>query len=204
MGLLRAVADVVIVGAGTLRAASADHLWTADYIYPRLSCGYLELRTSLGKTEPPLNVVVTASGEVDLDRRLFRSGEVCSLLVTTPAGARHLAGRTLPTSVHMTVAAEATALTARAVLDAVSAVRPSQLVLIEAGPRVTELFFAERLLDELFLTIAPQVVGRDGSHDRPGLVAGREFAPDDPRWGTLVGLKRGGDHLFLRYAFPTQ
>ena len=30
---------------------------------------------TLGKPEPPLNVVVTARGELDLDRRLFRSGE---------------------------------------------------------------------------------------------------------------------------------
>ena len=64
-------------------------------------------------------------------------------------------------------------------------------------------FFAERLLDELFLTLAPQVAGRDGTRERPGLVAGKQFAPDHPVWGTLVGLKRGADHLLLRYAFAT-
>src|SRR5215472_12956790 len=32
MGLLRAVADAVIVGAGTLRSVP-QHLWTAQYIY---------------------------------------------------------------------------------------------------------------------------------------------------------------------------
>jgi riboflavin biosynthesis pyrimidine reductase len=63
------------------------------------------------------------------------------------------------------------------------------------------VFFAERLLDELFLTMAPQVAGRDGELVRPGFVAGANFAPEHPVWGTLVGLKRGGDHLFLRYAF---
>ena len=36
MGLLRAVADAVIVGAGTLRSAP-QHLWTAEYIYPPLA-----------------------------------------------------------------------------------------------------------------------------------------------------------------------
>ena len=34
MGLLRALADAVIVGAGTLRAVSPHHRWTAEYIYP--------------------------------------------------------------------------------------------------------------------------------------------------------------------------
>ena len=46
MGLLRAVADVVIVGAGTLRA-DPHHLWTADYIYPSLSAEYQQLRANL-------------------------------------------------------------------------------------------------------------------------------------------------------------
>jgi hypothetical protein len=62
-------------------------------------------------------------------------------------------------------------------------------------------FFEEGLLDELFLTLAPQVAGRDGSTERPGLVDGKQFAPEHPLWGTLVDLRRGGSHLFLRYAF---
>jgi riboflavin biosynthesis pyrimidine reductase len=203
MGLLRAVADTVIIGAGTLRAASPDHLWTADYIHPPLADAYQQLRTALGKTEPPLNVVVTASGEINLDRRLFRSGEVPSLIVTTANGARRLEDCMLPPTVQVVAATEATALTARAVLDNVARVCPSGIVLVEAGPQVMGLFFAERLLDELFLTLAPQVIGRDGILERPGLVAGQQFAPEHSVWGTLVGLKRGGNHLLLRYAFAT-
>ena len=75
------------------------------------------------------------------------------------------------------------------------------MVLIEAGPRLMSDFFAERLIDELFLTLAPQVAGRDSAIERPGFVSGKQFAPEHPVWGTLVSLKRGGDHLFLRYAF---
>ncbi|WP_201360899.1 hypothetical protein [Dictyobacter formicarum] len=61
----------------------------------------------------------------------------------------------------------------------------------------------EQLLDELFLTLAPQIAGRDSATARPGLVEGHLFAPEHPLWGTLVSVKRGGSHLFLRYAFPT-
>jgi len=203
MGLLRAAADVVVVGAGTLRASSPDHVWTAEYIYPPLAEAYCALRTALGKPEPPLHVVVTGSGDIDLDRRLFRSGAVPSLIVTTAAGARRLQERELPPSARVEVAAEAAPLSARAVLDAVGRTRKSALVLIEAGPRLMSDFFAERLLDELFLTLAPQVAGRDGGVERPGLVSGKLFAPEHPVWGTLVGLKRGGDHLLLRYAFAS-
>jgi riboflavin biosynthesis pyrimidine reductase len=203
MRVLRAAADAVVIGAGTLREASPRHLWTADYIHPPLAAAYQEFRTALDEPEPPLNVVVTASGDIDLDRRLFRSGEAPSLLVTTAAGARRLCDRELPPSVRVEVAAETAPIQARAVLDAVCRVRPRRLVLLEAGPRVMSVFFAERLLDELFLTMAPQVAGRDGELVRPGFVAGANFAPEHPVWGTLVGLKRGGDQLFLRYAFST-
>jgi riboflavin biosynthesis pyrimidine reductase len=203
MGLLRAVADVVVIGAGTLRAASPQHIWTADYISPSLADAYAELRAALGKKEPPLNVVVTASGEIDLERRLFQSGEVASLIVTNVDGARRLGARALPPAVQVVAAAETAVLSARSVLDAVVQAQPGGLVLVEAGPRVMSLFIAERLLDELFLTVAPQVAGRDVDLARPGLAAGRLFAPDDPVWGTLAGVKRGGNHLLLRYAFAT-
>src|SRR5947207_10787906 len=73
MGVLRAVADAVIVGAGTLRAVSSHHRWTAQYIYPVLSGVYQQLRMSLGKPEPPLNVIVTARGEINLDLPIFQS-----------------------------------------------------------------------------------------------------------------------------------
>src|SRR5438876_12319560 len=65
MGLLRAVADAVIVGAGTLRAVSPHHRWTAAYIYPALAPVYQRLRATLEKEEQPLNVIVTARGEVN-------------------------------------------------------------------------------------------------------------------------------------------
>jgi riboflavin biosynthesis pyrimidine reductase len=203
MGLLRAAADAVVVGAGTLRASSPDHVWTAEYIYPPLAAAYCELRTALGKPEPPLNVVVTGSGDIDLDRHLFRTGAVPTLIVTSAAGARCLQERELPPSAQVEVAAGTAPLTARAVLDAVGRIRKSTHVLIEAGPRLMSDFVAERLLDELFLTLAPQVAGRDGGVERPGLVSGKLFAPEHPVWGTLVGLKRGGDHLLLRYAFAS-
>ena len=203
MGVLRAAADVVVMGAGTLRASSPDHVWTAEYIYPPMADAYGELRAALGKPEPPLNVVVTGSGDIDLDRCLFRSAAVPSLIVTTGAGARrlHVGDHELPPSARVEVAAESAPLSARAVLDVIGRTRKSALVLIEAGPRLMSDFFAERLLDELFLTLAPQVAGRDGAMERPGLVNGKVFAPEHPVWGTLVGLKRGGDHLLLRYAF---
>jgi len=74
-------------------------------------------------------------------------------------------------------------------------------ILIEGGPRLLGEFYAQRLVDEQFLTVAPHIAGRDYGDGRLGLVMGQAFAPDDTRWGTLTDVRRAGSHLFLRYAF---
>ena len=202
MGLLRAIADTVIVGAGTLRSVP-DHLWTADYIYPDLAHLYKEARSTMGLSGPPLNVIVTASGEIDLKLRVFASGEVPVLIVTTTPGANRIRQHQLPSSVEVAAIQDEGPLSARAILDAVNHLRPGKVILVEGGPKLMGNFFAEKCLDELFLTIAPQIAGRDVSVMRPGLVAGKTFAPEQPLWGTLAGVKRGGSHLFLRYKFES-
>jgi riboflavin biosynthesis pyrimidine reductase len=203
MGLLRAVADAVIVGAGTFRSAR-HHLWTADYIYSALAEAYGQLRAALGKPEPPLNVIVTASGAIDMALPVFQSGKVPVLVVTTQEGAQRISQHALPRLVQVEATQKAGSISARVVLEAVSAVRRTDVILVEGGPQLMSDFFAERCLNELFLTLAPQVAGRDDTSERPGLVAGKRFAPEHPIWGTLVGVKRGGSHLFLRYAFGAE
>lgn len=200
MGLLRAAADAVVVGAGTLRSVP-DHRWTAAYIYPALAEAYQALRASLDKPQPPLNVIVTARGALDLSLPVFQSGDVPVLIVTTSAGLRQIPADQLPAWVRAVAAGEGSEVSARAVLERIRQVQPSQVVLVEGGPRLMGDFFADHSLDELFLTLAPQVAGRDARTPRPGLVAGRSFAPDHPIWGTLVDARRGASHLFLRYAF---
>ena len=202
MGLLRATADAVIVGAGTLRSVP-NHRWTALYIYPPLVQVYQQLRANLGITEPPLNVIVTAQGAVNLALPVFQSGEVPVLIVTTPSGAEQLRKQAIPSWVQVSVADGERAVSGGAVLEAIRQLRNCDLILTEGGPKLMSNFFAEHLLDELFLTLAPQVVGRDSTTERPGFVDGQRFAPEQPVWGTLVDLKRGGSHLFLRYAFET-
>jgi riboflavin biosynthesis pyrimidine reductase len=200
MGLLRAVADAVIVGAGTLRA-SPQHLWIAETTYRSLAEIYQMLRSNLGKTEQPLNVIVTARGELDLHLPVFHSESIPVLIVTTTDGERRLRAQSLPARIQLQAIENTTSLSARSILEAVACVRHCDVILTEGGPRLIGDFFAEKCLDELFLTLAPQIAGRAGSIERPGLVAGKIFAPDHALWGKLISLKCGGDHLFLRYAF---
>lgn len=200
MGLLRAAADAVIVGAGTLRAVP-QHRWTAQYIHPALSSAYQRLRMSLGKPMSPVNVIVTARGELDLTLPVFQSSDIHALIVTTTQGKQRLGAQRLPPTVQVVGVPGVDALSAQAIIQAVCKERECGVLLVEGGPRVLGTFLAEGALDELFLTLAPQIAGRDTSTERPGLVMGQIFAPEHPLWGTLVSVKRGGNHLFLRYAF---
>ena len=81
---------------------------------------------------------------------------------------------------------------------------PGKRILVEGGPRLLGDFYAEHLVDEQFLTLAPQIAGRDAGDRRLSLVMGKVFAPRDALWGTLVDLRRGSSHLFLRYSFPAR
>ncbi len=202
MGLLRAAVGAVVVGAGTLRAVPR-HIWSAGYVYPRLADAYRQLSCTLGYSEPPLNVIVTGRGDLDLSLPVFQSGEVPVLIVTTEQGADHLRQYQMPATVQVTIAAREGRVSASSVLDAIQRARQVNAILVEGGPQLMGDFFAEQRLDELFLTLAPQVAGRDASAERPGLVEGRIFAPDTPVWGELVEVRRAGEHLFLRYAFPS-
>jgi riboflavin biosynthesis pyrimidine reductase len=201
MGLLRAVADVVVIGAGTLDADSR-HLWTAEAICPQLADEYLSLRKALGKGETPLQVIVSGRGEIDLRLPVFASGKVQTVIVTTTAGAMHLLKQDVPDSVEVrSISRRTSVIPARVILDEVCRVRPGKLILVEGGPRLLGNFYAEHLVDEQFLTLAPQIAGRGTDDRRLSLVMGNAFAPDDARWGTLTDVRRGGSHLFLRYSF---
>jgi riboflavin biosynthesis pyrimidine reductase len=202
MGLLRAIADAVVIGSGTLRA-DRRHVWSAPGICPELADDYLRLSGALGKPGAPLNVIVTGSGEVDLRLPVFASGKVPALIITTTAGAKRLHRQRAPDSVEIrAIHRNASAIPARAILDEVCRVRPGKLILVEGGPRLLADFYAERLVDEQFLTVAPQIAGRDTRHRRLSLVMGRAFEPRMALWGTLIDVRRGCSHLFLRYSFP--
>jgi riboflavin biosynthesis pyrimidine reductase len=201
MGLLRCIADVVIVGAGTL-GVDRHHVWTAERIFPELAGEYRRLRAALGKREPPLLVVVSGSGRLDLSLPVFVSGEMRAAIVTSAAGARRLRKSGAPGSVEIRAVRGGGAIRARSILDQVRRANAGKLILVEGGPRLLGDFFADHLVDEQFLTLAPQIAGRKVDDRRLSLVMGRTFAPRSPLWGSLIGLKRGRNHLFLRYSFP--
>jgi riboflavin biosynthesis pyrimidine reductase len=201
MGLLRAVADVIIVGSGTL-AADRQQVWTAEAICPELAPEYGQLRKALGKSGPPLNVVVTGRGSVNLRLPVFSSGRVQVLIITTTAGEKRLTKQRIPDAVEIRAIRRSGAeISARTICSEVCGMRGVNRVLVEGGPQLLADFLKQRLVSEQFLTLAPQIAGRVAGDGRPGMVMGKVFAPRDPLWGKLIDVRQGASHLFLRYSF---
>jgi len=131
MGLLRACADCVLVGAQTFRDDSG-HLWTPDYIYPPCADQFAALRSALGLPAQPRLVVLSASGSLDRSERAFEADPLI-LEGTRPMGE---------------VLAELRA-------------RGWRRVLCEGGPLLIGELVRADLLDEAFITLSPVLAGRD-------------------------------------------
>jgi riboflavin biosynthesis pyrimidine reductase len=201
MGLLRAVADVVVVGAGAL-AADRQHVWTPETICPALASDFGRLRKALGRSEQPLNVVVSGSGSLDLRLPVFSSGAVRVMVITTAAGAKRLAGQRIPETVEIrAVRSRGSLIAPTTICSEICRAGGVKQILLESGPRLTADFYEQRLVSEQFLTLAPQIAGRKADDGRLGMIMGRQFAPRNPLWGRLVDVRQAGSHLFLRYSF---
>jgi riboflavin biosynthesis pyrimidine reductase len=192
MGLLRAFADAVLVGAGTLRA-EASHVWTAGRVYPPAAEAFRNLRQYLGLAPDPPLVVVTGSGDVDPRLPALAGG----LVLTSAAGAARLAGRA-PAGVRVIPLGEGERL---AMADVLAAIRAEgyRSVLTEGGPHLFGQLLAAGLVDELFLTLAPVLAGRDAASTQIGLVEGASLLPSLAVRGRLLSVRRSESHLFLRY-----
>ena len=193
MGLLRACADLVLIGSGTLRA-SARGRWQPETVFPPAAEPYAALRRGLGLPARSRVAILTASGSIQPDRAVLADGP---LVLTTTVGARRLAG-TLPAAV------EVVALPGDTEVDVRSAVqllreRGHGRILSEAGPHVFASLVAADLVDDLFLTVSPLLAGRLPT-GYLGLVEGVALLPERARHALLRSVRTHADHLFLHYA----
>ena len=199
MGLLRAAADAVMVGSRTFAEVSPLHLWIPEYIYPDATRLYQSYRGT--RARHPLNVVVSGSGRVELTRAIFHTPGVTSLIITTPEGKKRIDTACADTgcSVQSRTIDGGTRLEPEKITELLRREFDVKLLLHEGGPALFGQFLQRGLLDELFLTIAPQIAGRNAVDDRPALIRNALFNPENAPWLELLSVKQGGNHLYLRY-----
>ena len=193
MGLLRAFADAVLIGSGTL-AGSTQGLWTADAAYPPATEAFAKLRRQLGRPPLPQLAVLTATGSVDPEQRALEAG---ALVVTTDQGAARLDGR-LPAATTVVSLGAGPQLDPRAAVELLQE-RGCRLIVSEAGPHLFGSLLGAGLVDELFLTLSPLIAGHRSLDGRLPLVEEAHLLPDAAAEARLLGVRRDRSHLFLRY-----
>jgi 5-amino-6-(5-phosphoribosylamino)uracil reductase len=133
-GLLRRLADVILVGAGTVRAE--------DY------------RGARGRDPAPI-AVISGSANIDPGSRLFTDTAVAPIVLTLESAPPHRRERLAAAGADVSVL---TSLAPRSVL-AELARRGLHRVLCEGGPTVLGDLVADDAVDELCLTISPLLAG---------------------------------------------
>jgi riboflavin biosynthesis pyrimidine reductase len=181
-GLLRRLCDVILVGAGTVRAEG--------YAGPLVSAEDARWRAAQGLREHPALAIISGTLGLDPDSELFEQSPVRPILFTT-AEADPLRMRLLSEVADVVVVGEdrADARACAAWLHSSGLGR----ILCEGGPGIFGGFIADDAVDELCLSVSPLLTGGEGTRISAGV--------DSPalRTMTLASLLESDSALFGRW-----
>ena len=175
--ILRRLCDVVLVGAGTVRAEGYGAMRVDDVSQ--------RARRSAGMTAHPVFAIVSASLDLDIASPIFREAPERPIVVTT--GHSGADAREALAEVADVIVCEP-----RRLVESLVARRLTRIH-CEGGPQLVGDFIAAGAVDELCLTIGPTLEGGVASRISAGA------APILPVGMRLAHVLRSGDTLLLRY-----
>ncbi|MEV7084624.1 pyrimidine reductase family protein [Streptomyces sp. NPDC093085] len=186
-GVLRGLADAVVVGAETVRREG--------YRPARVRAAFAGRRAAAGQPVAPVIAVVTAGLDLDLAAPLFTAPAVPTLILTGSAAPPDRVAAAERAGAVVVVAGEGSG------VDPVRAVRALAergltRLLTEGGPRLLGQFVAAGALDELCLTLSPALTAGDA----PRIASGPALAV--PERFALASLLEQDGFLFTRYRRP--
>ncbi|MBF6329761.1 pyrimidine reductase family protein [Nocardia transvalensis] len=152
--ILRDLADVVLVGAGTVR--TENYAGARADSHRRIRLYHHGLGGSQDGTPPPI-AVVTASAALDPESRLFTDTAIPPIVLTTAAAPAERKRLLADTGADVVEAGDTT-VTAAAIAAAL-AERGLLRVLCEGGPSLFGELIVAGAVDELCLTVSPLLVG---------------------------------------------
>ncbi|MEV7324074.1 pyrimidine reductase family protein [Streptomyces sp. NPDC093970] len=183
-GVLRALADVVVVGAETVRQEG--------YRPARARAEFAAARSAAGQGAAPAVAVVTASLDLDFSLPLFSSPLVPTLVLTGAGAAPGRVAAAERAGARVVVAGDGAGVDPARAVDALAGLGHTRL-LTEGGPRLLGQFIAAGVLDELCLTMSPTLTagGAQRISGGPGVTVPTRFE--------LVSLLEEAGFLFGRY-----
>ncbi|MEV6168905.1 pyrimidine reductase family protein [Streptomyces sp. NPDC051954] len=183
-GTLRALADVVVVGAETVRQEG--------YRPARARAEFAERRAAAGQAPAPAVAVVTASVNLDFSLPLFTSPLVPTLILTGAAAAPDRISAAEKAGVRVVIAGDGAGVDPARAVRALADLGHTRL-LSEGGPRLLGQLVAAEVLDELCLTVSPMLTVGDAQRiaGGPSVAVPRRFA--------LMSLLEEDGFLFGRY-----
>ncbi|MFE0101966.1 pyrimidine reductase family protein [Streptomyces sp. NPDC059009] len=183
-GTLRGLADVVVVGAETVRQEG--------YRPARARDAFAQRRAAAGQSAVPAIAVVSASLELDFSLPLFVSPLVPTLVVTGAAAPADRVAAAEKAGAVVVFAGEGAGADPARVVAALAG-RGLTRLLTEGGPRMLGQFVAAGVLDELCLTVSPMLVAGDAQR-----IAGGPAMAVPERFG-LAGVLEEAGFLYTRY-----
>jgi len=183
MRTLRSKADAVMIGAGTLRAE-------------RLSLG---LDASEGRSQP-LAIIVTDSGDVPLEEHLIVPEGQEVLILLSDAAPERVVERLGNLALVLRMPTDSSgAVDLEEALRVLTTERGVEVIVVEGGPGLNHALISRHLVDELFLTVAPELLG--GTADQTlTMLRGPEIPARDRPALDLVSIHLAENELFLRYS----
>jgi diaminohydroxyphosphoribosylaminopyrimidine deaminase/5-amino-6-(5-phosphoribosylamino)uracil reductase len=179
MRTLRSRADAVMIGGGTLRAEKLSLGLDAEDPRPR-----------------PLAVILTNTGDIPLGSNLVsdeRQRVLVLLSDTTDKGAERSIGNLAEVR---RIPAASGAIDLALALKTLKSEYDVGRLLVEGGPTLNNALISSDLADEMFLTLAPMLLGTS-TRPTPPTTRGTSTEPRNLR---LLSAYVDADELFLRYS----
>jgi riboflavin biosynthesis pyrimidine reductase len=183
--ILRRLCDVVLVGAGTVRAE--------DYGPMRLKDPAVQWRRAHGLSDQPVFAIVSAGLDLDPGHQIFTDAPVRPIIVTVEA-APHARRNALAEVADVLVAGDSSVDTGR--MRSLLAERGLPQVHSEGGPHLFADFLREDSVDEVCLTLSPFAEGPSAGR----IVAGTPTGIQRPM--VLAHVLSSEGTLLLRYVRP--
>jgi riboflavin biosynthesis pyrimidine reductase len=207
MDFLRVHHDAQLMGAGTLRDEAGPHGLGWDYAI--VDRELVEYRTRLGLGRQKV-LVLTGSGEINLDFRLFNSARVDPWIVTSRDGEKLLRPRLRAANkdqMKVVAVGEGTIVNLTAMSQVLRQQHNIRTLLCEGGPHLYGEMLKEKLIDEDFRTLSLQVVGPSSKIDleRPTSYGSFSYTPETAPWFRFISMHYALPHhafFRLRYEGP--